>query len=78
MLADVGTVPRKDAVTKLYIGCEEDPQTGGCCGEIAVRNMRPYSFLDSIQNFEYILNHCLDKAMESVCGMIPVLPGAFR
>ena len=78
MLVDVGTVPRKESVTNLYIGSEADPQIGGCCGEIAVRNMRPYSFLDSIQNFEYIVNHVLDKAMESMFGMIPVLPGAFR
>ena len=78
MLVDVGTVPRKESVTSLYVGCEADPQIGGCCGEIAVRNMKPYSFLDSIQNFEYIVNHVLDKSMESMFGMIPVLPGAFR
>ena len=78
MLVDIGTVPRAEAIVNLYVGCEEDPQIGGCCGEIAVRNFRPWVFLDAIQNFEYIINHVLDKSMESMFGMIPVLPGAFR
>ena len=49
MLVDVGTVPRASSITNLYIGCEADPQIGGCCGEIAVRNMKVYSFLDAMQ-----------------------------
>ena len=49
MLVDVGTVPHKDAIVKLYVGCEDDPQIGGCCGEISVRHYKPWVFLDAIQ-----------------------------
>ena len=69
VLLDVGTVPHRNALTQMYIGCEEDPQIGGACGEIAVRNMRPWNYLDSIQAFEYITNHCLDKY---VCAFLYV------
>jgi chitin synthase len=55
---------------------EDDPQLGGSCGEIMVRNARPWHFLDAAQAFEYKINHALDKSSEALFGYISVLPGA--
>jgi cellulose synthase/poly-beta-1,6-N-acetylglucosamine synthase-like glycosyltransferase len=76
-MLDVGTVPLPQALVRLYAAMEEDPECGGCCGEILVRNMRPWSMLDATQALEYCLSHLMDKATESLYGYIPVLPGAF-
>ena len=75
LLFDVGTVPRPRALTSLYRAMEADPDCGGCCGEILVRNMRPRVLLDATQAFEYAMSHILDKTTESLFGYIPVLPG---
>ncbi|RYE83890.1 MAG: hypothetical protein EOO65_03190 [Methanosarcinales archaeon] len=57
LLFDVGTVPHKNAIVRMYIGMEDDPQIGGACGEISVRNARPWHFLDAAQAFEYKISH---------------------
>lgn len=57
MLLDVGTVPRKDAIVRMYAELEDDPRCGGACGEIAVRDARPWHLLDSAQAFEYLVSH---------------------
>ena len=73
VLIDVGTVPRRKAILHLYRAMEEDPEVGGCCGEIAARNASPLSVLEASQNFEYKVAHVMDKAMESWFGFISVL-----
>jgi len=76
-LLDVGTVPARDALVRIYVEMEDDPQIGGAAGEIAVRDARPWHLLDSAQTFEYLISHTLDKPAESQIGYISVLPGAF-
>ena len=61
LLLDVGTVPRPTAITNLYTAMEDDPQCGGCTGEICVRNVRPWFILDAVQSFEYAISNLLDK-----------------
>jgi cellulose synthase/poly-beta-1,6-N-acetylglucosamine synthase-like glycosyltransferase len=77
MLMDCGTVPRKDSMVKIYQHLEQNPQVGGTCGEIAVRDPRPFNLLDGAQTFEYLLSSVLDKPAESFAGCISVLPGAW-
>ena len=54
---------------------EEQPETSGCCGEIIIDNTS--SFVLKAQWIEFRLAHSFQKTFESVCGFIPVLPGAF-
>jgi chitin synthase len=70
---------------------DQNPNCAGVCGEIAVEN--PFgaamwcgagctvcdqqSLVTAAQIFEYKISNIMDKALESICGFISVLPGAF-
>jgi chitin synthase len=81
VLIDVGTQPEKSAIFRLVRALHQNPHYGGVCGEIAVdMSCSKYGFLDPVvcaQNFEYKTSNFMDKTLESLCGFISVLPGAF-
>jgi len=52
------------------------PNVGALTGELRVE--RPYrTFLASVQFCEWKVSHLLQKPIESICGFLTVLPGAF-
>lgn len=56
-------------------GLSED--IGGACGEITVDNFEIFGLVVPSQQLEYKVSHMMDKSLESCCGYISVLPGAF-
>lgn len=77
MLLDVGTKPHDTSLWKLYEAMDQDPNLAGCCGEIVPMDPPMFNWVVPAQVVEYKYAHIFDKALESVCGYISVLPGAF-
>ena len=51
----------------LFDALQKNPQLGGVCGEIAVRNPRIYNLIEASQHFEYKVSHVMDKGAFRVC-----------
>jgi chitin synthase len=68
-LLDVGTCPRPGALWMLFDAMQKNPQVGGVCGEIAVRNPRIYNLIEASQHFEYKVSHVMDKGARSCCAV---------
>ena len=81
-MLDIGTRPGPDSICKLYKYINNNPNCGGCCGEIEVDftgegNIQSSYFLKTAQFFEYKMAHTPDKSCESLFGFQSVLPGAY-
>lgn len=76
VLFDAGTKPMPMALRNCYAHFKNNPWCGALTGELRVE--RPYrNFLTSVQYMEWKVAHFLSKPIESVCGYMTVLPGAF-
>ena len=76
VLFDAGTRPMPTALKAVCTHFQRYPNVGALTGELRVE--RPYrTFLASVQYCEWKVSHLLQKPIESVCGYLTVLPGAF-
>ena len=76
VLFDAGTRPLPSALKFTCQHFQRYPNVGALTGELRVE--RPYrTFLASVQFCEWKVSHLLQKPIESVCGFLTVLPGAF-
>lgn len=71
-----GTKPLPSALKSVATHFQRYPSVGALTGELTVQ--RPYrTFLTAVQFCEWKVSHLLQKPIESVCGFLTVLPGAF-
>lgn len=76
VLFDAGTRPMPTALKAVCTHFQRYPNVGALTGELRVE--RPYrTFLSSVQFCEWKVAHLLQKPIESICGFLTVLPGAF-
>lgn len=77
ILLDIGTVPYPTALSLMNQHMDSHRDSGGVCGEILVKSVAWHSILLGAQWYEFKTGHIMNKTFESMCGFVPVLPGAF-
>lgn len=67
LMLDIGTEPKSQSINKLVDLMNNQPNLGGCCGDLEVDldNLDEcFNLLAFAQYYEYKLSHYIDKAFE--------------